>query len=169
MGTPLSVRSVLLSALEAVDTVIAKILIAIMAMMVVIVSAQVFLRYAFNSSIDWADEVSRLCFVWSIFLAIPLALKRGGHICMEVVIARVPAGTRDALYRAMSALSLLLMVSIAYESFVLSIDNWDETIPSIGLSGGLFFVPVGIGAIHTALHLIAILFQGEPQKYGIIE
>jgi TRAP-type C4-dicarboxylate transport system permease small subunit len=169
MGTSFPVKSVLLSALEAVDAIIAKMLIAIMAMMVAIVSAQVFLRYGFNSSIDWADEVSRLCFVWSIFLAIPLALKRGGHICMEVVIARVPPGTRDMLYRAMSALSLLMMVSIAYEAFVLSVDNWDETIPSIGLSGGLFFVPVGTGAVHTALHLVAILFQGEPRKYGIVE
>ena len=44
-----------------------------MAAMVAVVSAQVALRYGFNRSIDWADEVSRLAFVWSIFLAIPLA------------------------------------------------------------------------------------------------
>ena len=40
------------------------------AVMVGVVSAQVALRYLFNESIDWADEVSRLAFVCSIFLAI---------------------------------------------------------------------------------------------------
>jgi TRAP-type C4-dicarboxylate transport system permease small subunit len=41
--------------------------------MVAVVSAQVALRYGFNRSIDWADEVGRLAFVWAIFLAIPWA------------------------------------------------------------------------------------------------
>jgi len=50
-------------------------LVALMAVMCTVVFAQVVLRYVFNSSIDWADEVSRLAFVWTVFLAIPLAIR----------------------------------------------------------------------------------------------
>ena len=48
-----------------------------------LVSVQVLLRYAFKNSIGWADEVSRLLFVSSIFLAIPLGMKEGAHIGIE--------------------------------------------------------------------------------------
>jgi TRAP-type transport system small permease protein len=155
--------------LEGIDRAVGVFLIVIMAVMVGMVTSQVFCRYVLNTSIDWVDEISRLCFVWSIFVAIPLALKRGGHICMEMVIARIPPLWRDGLYRAMSALSLGMMLLVAYEAWLLTLDNWDEMIPSTGLSGGLFFLAVAVGGFHTALHLFNILFMGEPQKAGIIE
>jgi TRAP-type transport system small permease protein len=144
-------------------------IIAIMAMMVAIVSAQVFTRYLLNSSFDWADELSRLCFVWTIFLAIPLALRQGGHIVMELLVTKVAPRTRDVLYRAMSVLSIAMMAFITWEGWKLTVDNWDETIPSIGLSGGLFFLVVAIGCGHTVLHLINVVFTGEPRRAGIIE
>ena len=51
--------------------------------MVLVVSAQVVIRYVFNDSLDWADEVSRIAFVWTIFLAIPLGIRDGTHVFPE--------------------------------------------------------------------------------------
>jgi TRAP-type C4-dicarboxylate transport system permease small subunit len=140
-----------------------------MAVMVVVVSAQVFMRYALNLSFDWADELSRLCFVWTIFLAIPLALKRGGHIVMELVLDRVGGRTRDRLYRAMAALSGLMLALITWEACKATVENWADVIPTLGWSGGLYFLPVTLGCAHTILHLVNILFAGEPRRRGIIE
>ena len=155
--------------LAAIDRVFEIAIIIIMSMMIAIVSAQVFTRYIFNSSFDWADEVARLCFVWTIFLAIPLALRQGGHIVMELLVTRVSDQLRDRMYRSMSALSIVMMAFIAREAWKLTVDNWDETIPSIGLSGGLFFLVVAVGCGHTVLHLMNIVVVGEPRRAGIIE
>jgi TRAP-type C4-dicarboxylate transport system permease small subunit len=46
----------------------------VMAAMTLVVSVQVLLRYGFNSSLDWADDVGRLLFVASVFFAIPLGI-----------------------------------------------------------------------------------------------
>jgi TRAP-type transport system small permease protein len=156
-------------ALALLDRAVGAVVIAIMALMVAIVTAQVFFRYMLNSSIDWAEEVSRLCFVWTIFLSIPLALARGGHIVMELVLNRIGPARRNILYRSMSVLSVGLMALVAYDAMKLTIENWDEEIPAIGLSGGLFFLPVAIGAAHSILHLIDIALSGEPRRRGIIE
>lgn len=59
-------------ALSALDTTTMAALLLTVGAMVATVTAQVVLRYGLNLSIDWADEVSRLAFVWSIFLAVPL-------------------------------------------------------------------------------------------------
>ena len=52
-----------------------------------------------NSSIGWADEMSRLTFVWSIFLGIPLGIRAGAHIGMELR-DRAPAGAAARRPRA---------------------------------------------------------------------
>jgi len=44
-------------------------MVACLAVMVVLLFGNVALRYLFNSGINASDEVSRLAFVWLIFLA----------------------------------------------------------------------------------------------------
>lgn len=157
-------------ALRAVDWVAEKTIIAIMALMLTIVTTQVAMRYVLNRSLDWADEAATLCFVWTVFLALPLALRNGGHIVMEMLLTRLSDRWRDGLYRLMGAFSLGMLAMIAREAFVLARDNWDETIPVLNISGGLFYVAVAIGAAHTALRTVEILMTGEPRiKSGIIE
>ncbi|MGQ0665098.1 MAG: TRAP transporter small permease [Pseudomonadota bacterium] len=162
-------RSVLESGLDLVDAAVANAIVAIMAVMVAIVATQVGLRYGFNSSIDWADEISRLCFVWSIFLAIPLGIKRGAHIGIELLVARLPAAGRDMLYRAMAVLSMLLMGLVGYEAFKLTLDQWDEPMPTVEASVALFMLPVGLGATHSLLHLFRLVIRGEPAREAIAE
>ena len=156
--------------LRAADWAAEKVVIAIMALMLTIVTTQVAMRYLLNRSLDWADETATLCFVWTVFLSLPLALRNGGHIVMEMLLIRLSDARRDMLYRIMAVFSLAMLLLIAREAFVLARDNWDETIPVLNLSGGLFYVAVAIGAAHTALRTIEICLSGEPrQKSGIIE
>src|SRR5262245_63551384 len=82
-------------ALHVIDWIITLLVILGMAAMVTIVAAQVGLRYVLNQSFDWADELSRLLFVWSIFLAIPLGIKRGSHISIELLTEWLPADVRQ--------------------------------------------------------------------------
>ncbi len=155
--------------LAAVDWVSERIIMLIMAVMLTIVTAQVFMRYILNRSLDWSDETATLCFVWTVFMALPLALRNGGHIVMEMLLTSVSAQWRDRLYRAMAVLSLLLMILITWEAWLLARDNWDEIIPVLNISGGLFYLAVAVGAGHTALRTVEICLTGEPQKSGIIE
>lgn len=146
--------------LEWIDRGAAVVVMAVMAVMVTIVSAQVFFRYVLNDSIDWAEEISRLCFVWTMFLAIPLGLKHGAHIGLELLVARLPAVARAGLFRLMSTLAAAVCALVAWEAWKMSVDTWDEMIPSIALSSGLFFVGVFIGAAHSVLRLIALAADG---------
>jgi TRAP-type transport system small permease protein len=72
-------------ALDLIDRIVGLLVILAMAAMVTVVAAQVGLRYMLNQSFDWADELSRLLFVRSIFLAIPLGIKRGAHVSIELL------------------------------------------------------------------------------------
>ena len=155
--------------LRGADWLVERVIMVMMAVMLAIVTSQVFMRYVLNRSLDWADETATLLFVWTVFLALPLALRNGGHIVMEMLLSSVSAANRDRLYRGMALLSAMMMVVVARESFTLTADNWDEIIPSLNLSGGLYYLAVGIGVAHTALRSLDICLTGEPARVGVIE
>ncbi|MEP6655692.1 MAG: TRAP transporter small permease [Betaproteobacteria bacterium] len=147
--------------IAALDLAAAWALVALVAGMVILVSAQVFMRYALNSSIGWTDEVSRLTFVWSIFLAIPLGIKAGVHIGMEILTVRLPARMQDVLARVIALLGAAMMTLVSYQAFILAYDQWDELMASINMSAAWFIVPVAIGCAHSALHLLWITMTGK--------
>ncbi len=149
--------------LDLLDRAVTAALLAAVAAMVGVVSAQVLLRYGFNLSIDWADEISRLAFVWSIFLAIPLGVRQGAHIGIDVVVLKFPPAVQRVLRRLAAALSALMMGAIAWAALGVAREQWDELMSTLDWSVGWFIVPVGIGAALSALHLVRIAVQGPPQ------
>jgi TRAP-type C4-dicarboxylate transport system permease small subunit len=150
--------------LMTLDTAAGWLIVGLVSAMVVVVSVQVLLRYALNSSLGWADEVSRLTFVWSMFLAIPLGIRAGVHIGMEIVTARLPERARDALARAMAAIAAALMILVTWQSVVVAFDQWDEKMASLEASAAWFIVAVAIGCAHSALHLVMIVLDGRPAQ-----
>ena len=140
--------------IAAFDVAVGWSLVAMVGVMVAVVAAQVALRYLFNNSINWADELARLCFVWSIFIAIPLGLKGGAHIGIEMVAARLPAPLRSAMARAVALLGACLFLLVAWESAVIAWDQWDELMASMQASAAWFIVPLVVAGVHGALHLI---------------
>lgn len=141
-------------AIAAFDVAVGWSLVAMIVVMVAVVSLQVALRYVANSSIDWADELARLCFVWSIFIAIPLGIKGGAHIGIDMLVARMAPGLRSALARTIALMGAALLLLVAYESVVLAWDQWDELMASMPFSAAWFIVPLAVMGVHGALHLL---------------
>lgn len=146
--------------LSTLDPAAKAAVIVLMTAMVAIVSAEVFCRYVLKDSIGWADEVSRLAFVASIFLAIPLGIRARAHIGIELVTARLPAGVAAMLGRITAVVSAAVMLLVAYQAARVAIDQWDEHMASLNISAGLFLLPVAFGAAHSALHLMRIAAFG---------
>lgn len=140
--------------IAALDLAVGWTLVVLLLVMVAVVSAQVVLRYVFNSSLDWADELSRLCFVWSIFIAIPLGLKQGAHIGIELLAARLPKAMRSLLARLVAVAGAALLLLVAWEALRMAYEQWDELMASINASAAWFLLPLGVAGLHGALHLI---------------
>ncbi|MEO6566329.1 MAG: TRAP transporter small permease subunit, partial [Casimicrobiaceae bacterium] len=131
------------------DTVAGWTIVALLSTMVAVVAVQVLLRYATNTSFGWADELSRLTFVWSMFLAVPLGIRAGVHIGMEILTSRFPDRVQSALARLMAAIAAALMVLVAWQSAVVAFDQWDEKMASMEASAAWFIVAVAIGCAHS--------------------
>lgn len=78
--------------------------------MVVIVFANVVLRYGFNSGIHLSDELSRYAFVWLTFLGAILTFRDNAHVNIETLVARF--GRRGRL-ACMAATQIIVMICAA--------------------------------------------------------
>src|SRR5690625_7550199 len=53
---------------------------------VVIIFSQVVLRYIFNSSLPWSEEIARYAFICLIYVGVSYGVKRQKHLSVDVFI-----------------------------------------------------------------------------------
>ncbi len=97
-----------------------------LALMVVLVFGNVFLRYAMNSGITLSEELSRWAFVWMTFLGAIVALKEHGHLGTDMLVSRLgPFGKKICL--AASYILMLfacwLLFKGAYDQALINLDS----------------------------------------------
>jgi TRAP-type C4-dicarboxylate transport system permease small subunit len=98
--------------LAGVDRVVAILCIVGFSSMAVVIAIQVVARYAFNSPTIWSEELAISLFVWSTMLAIPLGLRRGEHLTLDVLGKYLPAKTTRwvALITALTTGAVMLFL-----------------------------------------------------------
>jgi len=133
----------------------------VMGMMVIIVSVQVVLRYLFGASIDSADELARLFFVWTIFLAIPHGIRHGAHVGIDLVISKLPSVVEEQLFRIMSLVSMFLMIMLMMGAWQAIVDRWPELMPTLPITSAVFYIVLLICAVHSILHLAVLVCGGS--------
>lgn len=60
-------------------------LVVTMIAMVVIIFLQVVMRYVFNNSLSWSEEIARYLFLWQIWVGLSYGVKRSKHIRVEII------------------------------------------------------------------------------------
>ena len=68
---------------------IERLCLALMVALVGDVFLGVFSRYVLQATFRWYDEVARLCFIWIIFLGAAVAVRRGMHFRMRLLVDRL--------------------------------------------------------------------------------
>ena len=134
---------------------------ASMGLMAFIVSVQVILRYFFSHSIDSADELSRLFFVWTMFLAIPHGLKYGSHVGIDFLFNKFSLHAKKILTRLFSVSIFSLLLIILHTSTKVALEKWDELMPTLNFSASFYYIAIIICVFHCILHLIPIIHKGE--------
>lgn len=70
-------------------------LIIMYATMVIIIFIQVIMRYVFNNSLSWSEELGKFIFVWLSWIGISIGAKRGEHIKLTMFVDRLsPKGAQ---------------------------------------------------------------------------
>src|SRR4051812_32154145 len=88
--------------------------VGILAVYVAILIAQIVLRYVFNASLVWSDELVRYGLVWNVMLGAALVSLRSGHIRVDILETLLPAAAQRLLHVAIEALSLAFLLVLGF-------------------------------------------------------
>ena len=138
-------------------------LMLLLALMAILVFANVVLRYTTGDSIVWAEELSRYLMIWLTFLGAGLVLRYGGHLAIDNLQNVASAG----IGRLLRALIVLCIAGFALAMIWLGslyiLRAWDQTTPVMELPFGLVYSALPVGFVFLLLHL-AMFVRGFLNK-----
>ncbi|MCC6868777.1 MAG: TRAP transporter small permease [Burkholderiales bacterium] len=135
-----------------------------LAVMGILVFGNVILRYAFNSGIAVSEELSRLLFVWLIFLGSVLASAQRIHIGFDTLLHRVGPRWRRALVTFNASLILVGCVIFIVGGWSQVQVNLANSYPVLGISyAWLYAVALvfGVALIFPVCNNILSVFRGD--------
>jgi TRAP-type C4-dicarboxylate transport system permease small subunit len=121
---------------------------AIYATSIVVMFTQVVLRYVFNEPFTWAEELSRYCFVWIVYLGAAIASKRAAHLKVDYLAPYMPPILRSRIYIIFlwGSTAFLLLIFVKgielVKNFLLAPSYTMEWLPQ-----GLVYAVIPLGAL----------------------
>lgn len=148
----------MLDILDRIASVIVKVTMGVMTSILLL---QVFFRYVMNDSLVWGWDVPRVCFIWAVLFSIPLGMRYNAHVGIDLVVERFSAPVKRVILSFNSVLIIIISATIAYYAGVMTGATWDQLMPGIPLSVGVFYVSLAVSQIHTCLHVGRNLVVGQ--------
>jgi TRAP-type C4-dicarboxylate transport system permease small subunit len=141
-----------------------------MAIIVVVMLAQVWSRYVMGSSLIWAEELCRYLLLWQTFLVIGLAYSKGEFVALDFLPVALSDRGRWMLKAVASVPVIMFLAVIAVYGADYASRFSRQTIPALdfiwgslfgrplGLSIQYVYVSASVGSALMLLHVIADLF-----------
>ena len=132
--------------------------------MTLVVVAEVILRYIFGRSLYFAEELSRLTFVWAGFLGVSVALRKGIHAYVGLAVDLLPRAPKRYVTLFSQATVLFFLFFIFFSSLTILPHQWVQLTPTMEIRMFWFYlsIPVGVGLmIIQLLPVLQRTIQGE--------
>jgi len=143
--------------------------ITIAAVMVLDILIGIVARYVFNNSFTWAEEVGRYTMIFSAFLGLGLALKKGQHVGITFVIERLKPNLAIPV-------DIFGRITIGIFLIVMTVKGIDicrlvslQTSPGLGINMAWIFLIIPISSIIQLIFLVLMsledLYLGFSGRY----
>lgn len=131
------------------DKTLAAVCIGLFALLVVIVTWQVFTRQVLNDPSAWSETLARYVFIWLGLLGAALVFGERGHIAIDILARRLPRSIQRPLAMVVQ------IIVIGFSAYVLIWGGWRASILAMGqnLSG----LPTAIGPWYLVMPLAGVL------------
>jgi len=147
-----------------------------LSVMVIIVFYSVISRSILNSSIAWAEELSRILFVWLVFTGAVLGLYNIEHLGLHILLDRLKPKMRNMSENISWVLVIVVAVAMIIGAYNLIDVVKNARTPALGISSAVKYLPVLIApclmvliSIEHLLDSIINLFHMFQTKKGVKE
>lgn len=138
----------------------------------VIIFAQVMLRYFFNYTPDWSEELTRYLIVWTIFIGTAIGVRNNIHIGVDALLRLLPPRFKLSMEVVLNLIGIVVSVALIWLSveFIQETIEYEQLSPSMRISMAIPYaaMPVGLGfAVIHFIHDIVKLFTTHEEPTSI--
>ena len=137
-----------------------------MAIMFVLVFANVVTRYLFGISIAVSDEVSTFLMIWVTYLGAGLALREGRHAAIDLFQDMLPEKARHVFRALLGIIILVFFATLGYYGFRFAIFGWSQETAATQIPKGIPYLAIPAGAALLIIHLIIMFRKWIRREWG---
>jgi TRAP-type transport system small permease protein len=157
------VHGVLSTALAAMAEGLGRFIGFLFLAMLLLVTAQIVFRVVLAVSVPWTEDVSRLLFVYVVYLGASVAFHERAMIVIDTVPSIWP-GTTAFLTLVASALTFLITAFLFYASIPIVASSWNTSLPTVDwISNGwaylAFTISFGLMLLHSGANVVLWLLD----------
>ncbi len=132
----------------------------------VVVSLQVFCRFVLEIPLVWTEEAARYLFVWGAFLGAAVAIGRGDHFTISIMVTSLAPRRQTRLDLLSLLLVIVFCLLLIWFGTAMSWRFVHINSPIIPISQGLIYAVIPLcglyGFLHSMLRLASVLGGPEP-------
>ena len=143
--------------------------IALILLMVVAITVQVFTRYAMGRPIAWVEESATYAFIWTVFVGASVGLKQGRHILIATFGSHLPHRVAAFMRMLVWVLVLVMLVVMIVQGMtVMGIEGRSTTISlPIELPRSWFYsLPLTVSAVSMTVTTVYLFLEELPMLGG---
>lgn len=127
--------------------------------MVLLVWAQVFMRYLLNFSPFWIEAAARYLMIWSLLLASAVLIGSNGHVRVDFAQQLFPPKVDKVISLVLSLAVLVFLLVYTVFGMEAALDQWTVREGSIRISMFWPFIIVPISGALMILNLVARTYE----------
>lgn len=143
---------------------------ACLAVMATSVFVNVVMRYGFGSGVAASEELSRLLFVWMVFIGATAAYPKGEHMAFTSLLHPLRKPGRElalkAAARLIHALVVLSCVLVGWGAWQQVVVGMDSVSVVLGYRQALLPLPAFLSSVAIGLMAVVQLLRGQAIDFG---
>jgi TRAP-type C4-dicarboxylate transport system permease small subunit len=156
------VRRALQQASDIANRATEWVLAPIVAFFTLVLVISVFSRYVFQLPIVTSIEMTRIAFVWAMFLGAAIGLKRGAHVRVVAFVSLLPKAVSGLTPAIVHGSFLIFAVLMVWHGWSLTNRMFSTTFPTLGISQGWLYLALPVAGALMCLHAAAALLAWRP-------
>ena len=108
--------------------------------------AGIFSRYVLERTFVWYDEVARACFIWLTFLGAAVAMRRGAHFGLQMLVEMVPPAWRRPILLVTPVTAIAFSLALAWLGWQLMQHGATQTTAVMGMPVSWIYAAMPVGA-----------------------
>jgi len=125
----------------------------------ILVNANIFTRYLFNTPIYWAEEVATSLFIWTVFIGSAYAYRIHAHLGVDILVKMLPEKAKKGVGLVIKLIEIAVLAMLFYVAAQYVMNSWHRVTDVLMMPRWYFAIAVPIGFGWSLLYAIYFFIQ----------